>query len=212
MDLHTERLTERYLLQHTHDGVRLALPRRPPSPLALLFATVGWLVVGALSLVLVAQPVAAFVEAMGWWLVNERILQWRWMWIGSLIWPFLAIPVAAVLRGPRRLRLQLDQNGVSWRHHLFGWQRVAWTALRSIRIRGERIGLTNTRGRTVWMPSIHSLRTLSINLDQYDPLRDVVRAIDAQRTLRTYGSVADIPAEIRTLVKDSPQPVSSPPA
>lgn len=201
MDEHTRRLAKRHLVRHTHDGVVLDLPRQPPSPLMVLFVTCGWLLVGVLSLVFIAQPVAAFVEYMGWWLVNEKVLQFRWMAIGLPLWPVLAIPIALLVRGRDHVRVQLDQHGIRWSRRL-GSRRVPWSAVRGISVRGNRLGVATSAGRTYWMPQLKVLPGFS--LTQPNPLRELASAVESWQLGRFHGSPEEVPEELRAMIEQRP--------
>lgn len=209
MDPHTQRLAEQFLARHIHDGVVLDLPRRPASPATIAFSTFGWLLVGAISLVTIAQPVAAFVEWMGWWLVNEPVLRFRWMAIGLPLWPLLALPVAALIRGPRRVRLTLDQHGLTW-GRLLGRCRVAWSSLRAVQIKRGRIVITTRQDRRVRLPALEG--PTSPDITRSDATADLVRAIDAQRHARIFGTSDEVPEEIRLLLGEAPSQPPPPPA
>lgn len=208
MDSVTARLQRRYLVRHTHHGIVLDFPRPPPSALEVAFAVFGWVVVGWLSLVLLALPVAALVEHLGWWLVNEQVLQTRWMMIGLGVWPLLAVPLGLALRGSSTLRVQIDQYGMTWRRWI-GSRRIAWAALRSVGVHRGRLWLFRHDQRVMRMPTLQIANPLSIA--EPSALQDLAALVESCRTARELGTREDVPEEMRSLVAASPMASSVPP-
>ncbi|MEN0065917.1 MAG: hypothetical protein AAGA48_27500 [Myxococcota bacterium] len=181
-------IARRYLVSNTHDGVLMSFPRREPESLTMLFGLFGWLIVGWLSLLLLAYPVAAFVEAQRWWDVNERVLQFRWMAIGLPLWPVLFSAVWLWIRGSSHLRVKVDQHALRWKGR-FGWRRVAWSELEKVTVRPRRLAVTTKSGRTYHTPTLENfvLRALhGFILDQWSQAE--------------VGSERDVPEDIRRLV------------
>ena len=184
----TPPVPSRYVVQNIHDGLVLDFPRRPPSTPTVWFGAIGWVLVGWLTLWIVALPWASFVEHMRWWDVNRSILEFRWFAIGYPLWPIVFATLWLWLRGPAKLRVKVDRHAISWRGRL-GWQRVAWSELERVSVRPRHLALTTRRGRVRLLPALPG-----------PAMRSLYQFVLHQWAESDHGNATEVPEAIRRIV------------
>lgn len=188
-----------YLVENTHDGLVLEFPRRPPTSGTVIFGLIGWLLVGWASLWALAMPGAALVEALGWWAVNERVLEFRWMAIGMPLWPVLFSMGWLWARGPQKLRVKVDRHALRWRGRL-GWRRVAWSEVENVWMRPRHLAIATRDGRVHLLPALPgpAMRGLYLfvrrqwadaNHGRDDEVPSAMRDLVAQRAAQSASSI-----------------------
>jgi len=163
-----------------------------------VLGALAYVVVAPLSLVLVALPGAALVEALGWWLVNEAVLVDRWFGWGLLVWGLAVLVAWAGWLSPVRQTLELTPRHLALvRRRLDGWlvQRVH-VPLREVYeaecVRGDlrdRILLRTAAG------------TLRVEVDAHFPRHALARLVDELAGLARDGACAAAPQEARALLR-----------
>lgn len=113
---------DQVITERTHDAVVLRLGAWSPrvAGAVLLQGLTLYAVVGPLSLVGAAMPGAWLLEASGLWLVNERVLAWRWLLIGAVAWFTLGALAWKAWWGPPEQRVELGTRALAVTHRRFG--------------------------------------------------------------------------------------------
>jgi hypothetical protein len=145
---------ERFAVTRTHEGTeyrfRSVAEGEPGS--VLLAAAMSWIVFGPISVVALALPGAAIVEALGWWLVNEAVLITRWIWIGVGVWIPLVLAVWVALQASGRTRVWITQHSVAWKVGLGRWKEVAYSEVDDIWTELGRVVIRDRKGRLLGFP------------------------------------------------------------
>lgn len=162
-----------------------------------VLGALAYVVVAPLSLVLVALPGAALVEALGWWLVNEAVLVDRWLGWGLLVWGLAVLFAWAGWLSPARQTLELTPRHLALvRRRLDGWfVRRVHVPLREVYgaecVRGtlrDRILLRTAEG------------TLRVDVDPHFPRRALVDLVDELAALAREGAGREGAAAARALL------------
>jgi len=178
------------LLAHAdHEGFELRIPtaplgRRSTRALAMVLA----LVIPA-SVMLLALPGAAFVEAQGWWLVNEVVLTRRWLFAA-----FAGAPVALLVwiaSHPPDQRLRLTPRALTVQRFL---QRTLTVRLADLQGVGD-------DGTGLWLDEGGRLRRIDLpglSAPELTQLAEEIRGrIEAAR--REQGSPEAVPETLRRM-------------
>ena len=153
-----------YAVSRTHEGTeyrfRSVAAGEPSS--VLLSASLSWVLFGPVTVVGLALPAAAMIEAMGWWLVNETVLMQRWIWLGVLIWIPLVLLVWGALQASGRTRLWITHNAVAWKVGMGRWRELPYSEIDDIWTVVGRVVIRDRRGRIKSFPIQDSPEVLAL--------------------------------------------------
>lgn len=182
---------ERFVRARDHESVDLAFPVPVAQERISLILGIGLACLVPLSLLLVGYPGAAFVEAQGWWHVNEGVMTTRWFLYGPLV---AAVLIAGwVLFRPRGARMRVDRHRIAVKRALRRPVTVRTADVVQVELNGDRTTLVLELGRVM-------LPDLVMSVDERYALYRLLSS-HARSQQRDEGDAGDVPRELSRVVE-----------
>ncbi|MCB9688775.1 MAG: hypothetical protein H6735_27290 [Alphaproteobacteria bacterium] len=179
-----------YVRSADHDGLELAFPLPVFQERLTVLVGIALALAIPATLLGLGYPGAWFVERMGWWLVNEDVMSWRWLLYGSGV--SAGLFTLWMMMRPVGVRMRVDRHEIEVRRSLRRKVTVRTADIATLLLDGSTLFLVKHDSRVVRLPE------LAISAGELGALREL---IFANLPRRDEGDVADVPRDLSGVVR-----------
>ncbi|MCA9492001.1 MAG: hypothetical protein KC621_18840 [Myxococcales bacterium] len=179
-----------YVRSADHEGMELAFPLPVFQERLTVLVGVALALAIPATLLGLGYPGARFVERMGWWLVNEQVMSWRWLVYGTGV--SLGLFSLWMMVRPVGVRMRVDRHEIRVKRSLRRAITVRTADVANLLIDGSSLVVVRRDHRMVRLPQ------LAVSDTTLGALRDLLSANLPQRD---EGDGSDVPKGLRQVVR-----------